>query len=128
MKLRIAVMTVVALALAVLLIWSSPPITPRIYQIGFLLGFAAFLWWLLGQGGEMFMPIGRGALKRAVMWPLVLTAMMAPFIVLVEAGIAGYRGFVSFMRYVSVAVTIVGIVWLVLGFAIPLMLRRRLRQ
>lgn len=107
MKLRIAVVTVVALALAVLLIWSRPPITPRIYEIGFLLGLATFLWWLLGPGGEMFIPMGRGALKRAVMWPLVLTAMMAPSIVLVEAGIAGYRGFVSFMRYVSVAVTIV---------------------
>ena len=33
----------------------------------FLLGFATFLWWLLGQGGEMFMPMGRGALKGAVM-------------------------------------------------------------
>jgi hypothetical protein len=107
---------------------SSPTITPRIYRIGFFLGLATFVLWLLAPGGEMFISMGRGTLKQAVMWPLALATMMAPSIVLVEAGIAGYRGFVSLMRYVSVAVLIVGIAWLVLGFAIPLLLRSGIRQ
>ena len=57
----------------------------------------------------MFVRIGRGTLKSAVMWPLVVIVMMAPYIVLVEAGIAGYRGFVGPKRYVSVAVVTVGV-------------------
>ena len=85
-------------------------------------------WLVFPGGGEMFVSLGRGTLKRAVMVPIVIALMMAPSIVLVEAGVAGYFGFVSLMRYVSVVVSFVGIAWLVLSFAIPVVLHRQSRK
>jgi len=76
----------------------------------------------------MFVRMGQGALERAAMWPLVVVVMIAPYILLVEAGIAGYRGFVRPMRYVSVAVVTVGVALLMFGFVMPFVLRRRTRQ
>ena len=119
-------MAVVALVLAVLLLWS--PATLRVYRAGFFLGLATFVAWLLAPGGEMFVSLGRSStVKRAVAVPVVVAVMMAPPLVLLEAGIAGYRGFVSFMRYVSVVVVVIGTAWLALGFAIPIVLRRHSR-
>ena len=123
MKLRTTVLAVVALALAILLVWS--PTTPTVYRAGFFLGFATLVGWLLAPGGEMYLSLGRSnTLKRAAAVSVAVAAGMAPSLVLVEAGIAGYRGFVSFMRYVSVVVVIIGIAWLALGFAVPIVLRR----
>jgi predicted ferric reductase len=123
MKLWATILAVVALALAILLVWS--PATPIVYRAGFLLGLAALVGWLLAPGGEMYVSLGdSNTVKRAAAVSVAVAAIMAPSLVLVEAGIAGYRGFVSFMRYVSVVVVVIGIAWLVLGFAIPIVLRR----
>jgi arginine exporter protein ArgO len=121
-----AIVAIVALALAVLLVWS--PTTPSVYRAGFFLGLATSIAWLVVPGGEMFVSLGHGTLKRALTVPIVMAVIMAPSIVLMEAGITGYRGFVSFMRYVSVVVAAVGIAWLALGFAIPAVLRRQSRK
>lgn len=119
-------MAVVAVILVVLLVWS--PTTPKAGRAGFYLGLATVVAWLVAPGGEMFVSLGRGTLKRAVMVPIVIAMMVAPSIVLVEAGIAGYLGFVSLMRYVSAVVTIIGIAWMLLGFAVPTVLRRQSRK
>lgn len=126
MKLRTAIVAVVALALAVLLMWSPAP--SSVYQAGFFLGLAALIAWVVAPGGEMSVSLGRGTLRRAVTMPIVMAVVMTPPIVLVEAGIAGYRGFASFMRYVSVVIAVIGVAWLALGFAIPAVLRRQSRK
>lgn len=122
MILRTAIVAVVGLTLAVLLMWS--PATSSVYRAGFFLGLAALIAWLVAPGGEMFVSLGRGTLRRAVTVPIVMAVIMAPPIVLVEAGIAGYRGFASFMRYVSVVIAVIGVPWLALGFAIPAVRRQ----
>lgn len=128
MKLRTATVTIVALILGFLLIGSGPLVTPWTYQIGFFLGLLTFVvLWLL-PGGQIFVRIGQAAQKRAVMWPLVVLAVMAPYIVLVEAGIAGYRGFVSPMRYASIVIATLGAALLMFGFVMPFLLRRRTRR
>ena len=125
MKLRTVAVALVALALAVLLIWRNAVITPGIYRLGFFLGLATLIAWLLSSG-EMFISLGHGSWKRAVMWPIALTVMLMPPIILMETGIAGYRGFMSFMRYVSLILAIFGLAWLAAGFIVPPVLRRRL--
>jgi hypothetical protein len=125
MKLRIALVTLVALTLGVLLVWRNDVITPSVYRLGFFLGFATLIVWLM-LPGEMYISIGHGSWKHAVILPIVMTVLMTPSIVLVEAGIAGYRGFASFMRYASLLVAMLGLFWLVGGFIVPLVLRRRL--
>jgi hypothetical protein len=124
MKLRIAAVALVALALAVLLIWRNAAITPGVYRFGFFLGLATLAVWLIFPG-QMLISLGQSSLKRRVALPVVTTIFMTPSIVLVETGIAGYRGFASFMRYVSVAVAILGLISLAAGFIVPSVLRRR---
>jgi hypothetical protein len=100
-------------------------ITPSVYRLGFFLGLATLIGWLLSSG-EMYISFGHGSWKRAVMWPIALTVVLTPPIVLVETGIAGYRGFVSFMHYASLILAIFGFAWLAAGFIVPPVLRRRL--
>jgi hypothetical protein len=125
MKLRIAAVALVALALAVLLVWRNAAITPSVYRLGFFLGFATLIAWLMFPG-EMYISLGHGRGKRSVILPIVITVFMTPSIVLVEVGIAGYRGLASFMRYVSLAVATLGLAWLTAGLIVPSVLRRRL--
>lgn len=127
MKFGFAAMTAVALALAALLLFMSPASAPRVFQISLFLGLATTFTWLL-SAGEMYLSLGRGTLSRALTLPLALAVIIAPPLVLVESGIAGYLGFVSFMRYVSLIVAVIGIAWLVLGFAIPFASRRQARK
>jgi hypothetical protein len=123
MKLWTTILAVVALALAILLVWS--PATLIVYRAGFFLGLATLVGWLLAARGEMYVSLGRGnTVKRAAALSVAVAAIMAPSLILVEAGIAGYRGFVSFMRYVSVVVVVIGVAWLALGFAVPIVQRR----
>src|SRR5262249_17958653 len=98
MKVRLVAVSLVAFGLGLLLGWRGAA-TPGLYRLGFFFGLAASLALLL-PGGEMIIGISPGPWRSALL-PIGLTVMMAPFIVLVEAGIAGYLGFESFMRYVS---------------------------
>jgi len=127
MKLRLAIVIVVAVVLAVLLM--SSPTTPRVGRVGFYLGIATLLAWLVTPGGEIFVRLSQGGtVKRALAAAIIIMVGSALPIVLVEAGIAGYIGFASFMRYVALSVAILGITWLALGVAFPLLLRRKSRD
>jgi hypothetical protein len=132
MKVMIAA-AVVALALALLLIWKSPSLTRGVYRFGFFLGLAAlaaiFVSRLPAAGdtlsgrGEMTIHLGPGAFARAAYAPIVWVAL-TPFILLVEVGICGYRGFSSRMRYVSILLVGVGVAGLIASVLIPRLLRR----
>jgi hypothetical protein len=124
MKTRLAVLTLVALVLGVLLSWKNSEVTPGFYRFGFFLGLASLVAWLLSPSGQMFIPIGANPWKRIAFIPIGFIIAAAPFIVLMEAGWAGYRGFAEFMRYISLALLTIGLLGLVSSFVIPYFLRR----
>jgi hypothetical protein len=70
----------------------------------------------------MFVRMGQGAFNRSMMWP-VCTCSYGALTVLVEVGIVGYRGFVSPVRYASIAVATLGVALLMFGFVMPYLLR-----
>jgi hypothetical protein len=113
----------VAIGLAVLLLWRNPPITKGVYRLGFAVGLAAFAAIVLGPGGEWDMRIGRGPLALLAWVPITFVAM-TPYLLLIESGIAGYRGFSSWVRYLSVGVAILGGVGLVAAVIVPRLLGR----
>src|SRR5262249_39343881 len=86
MKLRLAIVIVVAVVLAVLLM--SSPTTPRVGRVGFYLGIAILLAWFVTPGGEIFVRLSQGGIVKWV-FAVVIIIMVgsALFIVLVEAGI-----------------------------------------
>lgn len=128
MGMRIVVMYVVAVVL-LLLLTLRIPINPRAVQkIGFFLGLAAVLVFLVPWPGQPDMQwmqagIGKGKFAYAGAWLLVLVPL-APFVVLIETGIAGYRGFSSFFRYAALSLAVLGLAGVVASFVVPRLLRR----
>jgi archaellum biogenesis protein FlaJ (TadC family) len=125
---RIAVMAFVAVVLLVVLILRSPMIPTAVYKFGFFLGLAAlavFLFWRPGGPDMEWMEIGlgRGRIAYASAGLLALIPL-SPFVVLIETGIAGYRGFSSFVRYAALSLTVLGLAGLVASLVIPKLIRR----
>lgn len=116
----------VAIGLAFLLLWRSPLITKGVYRMGFLLGLAAFAGILFSPGGEWDFRMGRGPSAFLALIPITLLAIV-PFLLLVESGIAGYRGFSTWMRHVSLALAILGGVGLLAAILLPIVLGWRAR-
>lgn len=117
----VAVLT--AVILAPVLAWRTPLITKGIYRLGFLVGLASFGAILLYPPSSLTLNLGRGAFAVLAVVPLVLAAMV-PYVLLVEAGIAGYRGFSSWIRYLSLALAALGGIGLVTSLLLPRLLRR----
>ncbi len=98
---------VVALVLAFLLILRTPLIAKGAYQIGFFAGLAAF-------GAILFMPASQWDARMMRHIPtrfsliVFIFVAMAPYLLLFESGIAGYRGFSSWLRYASLVPTVLG--------------------
>ncbi len=117
---------IIAVALAVLLIWKSPLITRGVFRAGFLLGLATLgAIVLLSRTGprEWAIHLHPGPLTSLAVAPLVFAASL-PFILLVETGVVGYRGFTSWMRYLSLCLTVLGVVGLAASLLLPWFLRR----
>lgn len=120
---RFMVAPIAVIALALLLLWRSPVITKGTYRMGFFLGLAAFATFLFGPGGEWGFRFGPGRLAYVAWIPIVFIAL-SPYLLLLEAGIAGYRGFSSWMRYVSLALVVLGGTALLAAGLLPRFLRR----
>jgi hypothetical protein len=123
---KIAVVTVVALVLGFILAWRGPLITPVTYKLAFCLGLAAlgvYFYPRRGAGIEYIeMDLGRGE------WAYFASRLfgfliLSPFVVLIETGIAGYRGFLSPGRYVCLALVILGGAGVAASFLVPRLLR-----
>ncbi len=112
-----------AIGLAFLLLWRSPLITRGANRMGFLLGLAAFATILFSPGGSWDLRMGRGSSASIALLPIILLAI-TPYLLLIESGIAGYRGFSSWMRYVSLALAGIGGVGLVASLLLPRLLSR----
>src|SRR5208337_4360342 len=100
---KILVLTaIVAVALAVLLFWRSPWISRGMYRTGFLVGLVSLSAFALiprSRPEEWSMNLPGGPL--AILAVVLLTFLpLAPFVLVIEIGIAGYRGFSSWLRYV----------------------------
>jgi archaellum biogenesis protein FlaJ (TadC family) len=124
---RIAAMYFVAVVLLVVLILRSHMIPQALYKFGFLLGLAALAVFLLRPWGPdmewMEIDLGRGKLAYAFAWLGVLIPL-APFVVLIETGIAGYRGFSSFFRYAALSLAVLGLAGVFASLVVPRLLRR----
>lgn len=114
----------VTVGLAVLLLWKNPPISRRTYRAAFLLGLAAFASIAILPGSSSMISQGRSPLVSVAIAPFLIIIANTPFILLIEAGIAGYKGFEFWMRYVSAAIAVFGGV----GLLISLLLRPLLRS
>lgn len=123
MKMMVA-LAGVAIVLGVLLISTSPLITKTVYQACFFVDIGAFGMKLLSPRGEWFISLGRSAFAPFGVALFVLLGM-APLILLTEAGIAGYRGFSSGLRYASLALAVLGAAALAAGLVLPRLLRGR---
>jgi hypothetical protein len=118
----------VAIGLGLLLVCWYPLIDRVAYRIGFFLGLAAFAAILFGLGGQW------DSRSHPVLFPSFLPfkfslihatfLAMTPYLLLLESGIAGYRGFSSWMRYASLALTVLGTFGLLAAFLLPRWLRR----
>jgi len=118
----------VAIGLGLLLVCWYPLNDRGAFRIGFFVGLAAFAAILFGHGGQW------DSRSHPVLFPsflsfkfsLVHAAFMAttPYLLLLESGIAGYRGFSSWMRYASLALAVVGTFGLLAAFLLPRWLRR----
>jgi hypothetical protein len=125
MQTRLAITTLVAIVLAVLLSLKRSQVTSALCRFGFFLGLAALGVSFLSRGGGMFFRVGTNHWKRIALIPVIYFMAASPFIVLTETGFAGYRGFGASMRYVSLALGIIGILGLVSSFVIPYFVRHR---
>ncbi len=121
MKLLMA--AAVAIGLGFVLIWRNPAVTKGVYRFAFFLGLATFAAFLFFPESSWFVKLGRGPFASLAALPFVLLAM-APFTLLVESGIAGYRGFSSWMRYLSLVLAVLGGVGLMASLLVPRLLRR----
>ncbi len=116
----------VAAAFAVLLLWRSPRMTMAVYRVGFFFGLAVlaatFFSMNAGQNTWDFrLPDGPTSFLGLI--PITFLAS-APFILLIESGISGYRGFSSWIRYLSLLIAATGALGLVASFVLPRVLRR----
>lgn len=101
---------------------------PFLGRVGFFLGFAALSTFFLGGGegswdlrSRVSIP-SRGTVTVAVI--LISFLATTPYILLLETGIAGSRGFSSWVRFLSLALAILGGGGLIAAFLLPRMLRR----
>lgn len=116
---------IVAIGLGFLLSWRSPILTKGAYRIALLVSvatFAAFLFFPTSNS-SFVVHLGRNPFA-AISAIALLLAPLIPFVLLVEAGIAGYRGFSSWVRYVPSVVALLGGAGLLASFLIPWVLRR----
>jgi hypothetical protein len=113
----------IAIGLAVLLVWRTPPMTKGAYRLGFLLGLAAFGGTILSGRSSWTLYLGPNHGAPLVAFLSRFLAAM-PFVLLVEAGFSGYRGFSSWMRYVSLSLAALGGVGLTASLLLPILLRR----
>ena len=93
----------VALALGILLACKSPPVTRGMYRVGYFLGVAALAAIFLSPSGSFQAHLGLGARAYVAVVLFVLVAQ-APIFLIIEIGIAGYRGFSSWARCISLSV------------------------
>lgn len=123
MKVLVAT-SVVALFLAVLLMWRTPMITRGVYRFAFVLGVAAlgfFLFFPRSGANSFVLHTGHGPMARLALLPLFFVSITPPVLVL-EVGVAGYRGFSSFLRCACLALAILGLVGLIATLVIPRLL------
>lgn len=113
--------TLVAIGLVILLVWKSPLITRVTYRIGFLVGLAALAAILFSPGDSWGFHIRASESISRV--PITLLGI-TPYLLLAESGIAGYRGFSSWARYLSLVLAILGGVGVVASVVLPRLLRR----
>jgi hypothetical protein len=118
----------VVIGLGLLLVCWYPLVDRGAFRIGFFVGLAAFAAILFGPGGRW------DSRSHPVLFPsflsfkaLLVHAMflaMTPHLLLLESGIAGYRGFSSWMRYASLVLALLGTFGLLAAFVLPRWLRR----
>ena len=108
--------------LAVLLTWRSPLITRGFYQVGFALGFASFIAALLWSPSNWTFYSNRPTVFAVIV--VSALAAMIPYVLLLEAGISGFRGFSSWMRYLSLLIAILGGAGAVGSVILPWLQRR----
>jgi hypothetical protein len=121
MKVFIAA-SVIAVVLALILLWTPAASRKELYKLGFLVGLSAFLVVIAGQPADATMYLGdmRGRYLVAVLLALITTS---PEILLIETGLLGYRGFSSWMRHFSLSLVVVGTLWLLVALVVPRLLR-----
>jgi hypothetical protein len=113
----------VVIGLGLLLVCWYPLVGRGAFRIGFFVGLAAFAAILFGPGGQW------DSRSHPVLLPSFLSfkfslvhatfLAMTPYLLLLESGIAGYRGFSSWMRYACLALAVLGTFGLLAAFLIP---------
>jgi hypothetical protein len=112
-----------AIGLAALLLWPSPAITKGMYRLGFFFGLAAFaaIMFSLGASWDVRMGHNTGGFLTSI---AIIFAATAPYLLLIESGLAGYRGFSSWVRYLAIVPVILGAIALIAAIIVPISLRR----
>ena len=112
-----------AIGLAVVLLWPSPSITKGVYRLSFFLGLAAFAAIVFSAGGSWDVRMGHNAGPSLASIAIIFAAT-APYLLLIESGMAGYRGFSSWVRYLAIVPVILGAIALIASIIVPITLRR----
>src|SRR5207249_8491503 len=98
-----AVGAVVTVALAIVLVCSSRFVAKGVYRMGFFLGLSVFVVILFCPSGSWDARM-MGHIPSRLSLILMIFIGMAPSLLLLESGIAGYRGFSSWMHYLSLEI------------------------
>jgi hypothetical protein len=113
-----------AVALAIPLIWNAPFMTKGIYRFMFFLGLAALGVIILRPGSSTFVYEPHRNYVALFAASFFTFVVITPYVLLIEVGLSGYRGFSSWMRYVSVSLAALGGVGLIASLLVPRLLRR----
>jgi len=77
----------------------------------------------LGSGTSLIL-YSRNAFSFTVSRILMLLILVSPFLVLIETGLAGYRGFSSWFRYFCLILSAAGTLGLIASFIVHRVMRR----
>jgi hypothetical protein len=118
----IKVAALITVLLGALLLCKSSLVGAGALRLGFLLGLGGSVALLvLGDSWDWRTPRFR---SRKLAGTIFAFLAAVPYLLLLETGIAGYRGFSSSFRYVSLGLGILGGVGLVAALVVPKLLPR----
>ena len=107
----------IAIGLGILLIWRPALANKGMYRLGFLVGIATFGALVLSTSTSWTLYVNRNSGFIIVI--LSLLSATVPFVLLVEAGLSGYRGFSSSVRYICLSIAVLGAGALVASLLAP---------
>ena len=113
----------ITLGLALLLVGKFQFITKGTYRLGFSIGLLAFIFAIVMSPPYSLLVMG-GRHRTVPAFAVLFFVTVMPYLLLIEAGLAGYLGFLSWARYLSLSVAALGGIGLIASLLFPRLVSR----